>query len=51
MDGPDKPGHDMSGTRWVQSDKLREVALPTVMRKIVEHGLDDDGPLFSLRKP
>ena len=23
----------------------------TVMRKIVEHGLEDDGPLFRLRKP
>ncbi len=39
------------GMRWVQSDKLRDVALPTVMRKIVEHGLDDGGPLFSSRKP
>jgi A/G-specific adenine glycosylase len=36
---------------WVPAEKLREVALPTVMRKIVEHGLDDGGPLFSLRKP
>ena len=32
--------------RWVG-----EVALPTVMRKIVEHGLDEGGPLFSSRKP
>jgi A/G-specific adenine glycosylase len=31
---------------WVPPDKLREVALPTVMRKIVEHGLDEGGPLF-----
>ena len=46
-----KPGHDMRGTYWVQSEKLRDVALPTVMRKIVEHGLDSGGPLFSLRKP
>jgi hypothetical protein len=30
---------------------LRNVALPTVMRKIVEHGLEDEGPLFRLRKP
>jgi A/G-specific adenine glycosylase len=36
---------------WVPIEKLREVALPTVMRKIVEHGLDEGGPLFSLRKP
>jgi A/G-specific adenine glycosylase len=26
--------------KWVPTDKLRAVALPTVMRKIVEHGLD-----------
>jgi A/G-specific adenine glycosylase len=25
---------------WVPAEKLRDVALPTVMRKIVEHGLD-----------
>jgi A/G-specific adenine glycosylase len=37
-------------TSWVSADRLREVALPTVMRKIVEHGLDEGGPLFSLRK-
>ena len=35
---------------WVPRDKLGEVALPTVMRKIVEHGLDEGGPLFALRK-
>ena len=34
---------------WVASEKLRSVALPTVMRKIVEHGLDGGGPLFSTR--
>ena len=33
-------------TMWVSPIKLGEVALPTVMRKVVEHGLDDDGPLF-----
>jgi A/G-specific adenine glycosylase len=33
--------------RWVLSDGLGEVALPTVMRKIVEHGLEDGGPLFA----
>jgi len=32
---------------WVATERLREVALPTVMRKIVEHGLDTGGPLFS----
>jgi A/G-specific adenine glycosylase len=33
--------------RWVLSDGLGEVALPTVMRKIVEHALGDGGPLFA----
>jgi len=31
---------------WVARDELANVALPTVMRKIVEHGLDEGGPLF-----
>src|SRR5258708_19042402 len=31
---------------WIAAERLREVALPTVMRKMVEHGLGD-GPLFS----
>jgi len=34
---------------WVPAEKLREVALPTVMRKIVEHGLDEGGPLFAAK--
>ena len=34
-------------TSWVHESELHSVALPTVMRKIVEHGLDSDGPLFS----
>jgi len=63
--GKHKPGDDHLGslpsargsraspgmTWWVQPEDLRSVALPTVMRKIVEHGLDDDGPLFTSRKP
>ena len=32
--------------KWVPRDQLAHVALPTVMRKIVEHGLDEGGPLF-----
>jgi hypothetical protein len=51
MDGRLKGAHDKLGVRWVQGEKLRDVALPTVMRKIVEHGLDEGGPLFRLRKP
>jgi A/G-specific adenine glycosylase len=31
---------------WVPRDLLKDVALPTVMKKIVEHGLDEGGPLF-----
>ncbi len=38
-------------TRWVDAGDLYKVELPTVMRKIVEHGLDEGGPLFALRKP
>jgi hypothetical protein len=34
---------------WVKLEKLGHVALPTVMRKIVEHGLDQGGPLFSAK--
>ena len=32
---------------WVARDRLSDVALPTIMRKVVAHGLDDDGPLFA----
>ena len=32
---------------WIARERLGAVALPTVMRKIVEHGLDEGGPLFS----
>ena len=39
------------GQLWVAPEKLRDVALPTVMRKIVEHGLDDGGPLFAKPQP
>jgi A/G-specific adenine glycosylase len=35
---------------WVPSERLSEVALPTVMRKMLEHGLADDGPLFRSRQ-
>ncbi len=33
--------------QWTPAENLRDVALPTVMRKIVEHGLENDGPLFA----
>ena len=31
---------------WIAVERLGSVALPTVMRKIVEHGLDEGRPLF-----
>jgi A/G-specific adenine glycosylase len=37
-------------TFWISPSKLHDVALPTVMRKIVEHGLDEGGPLFTRNK-
>jgi A/G-specific adenine glycosylase len=36
---------------WIAPERLGAVALPTVMRKIVEHGLDEGGPLVGSRKP
>jgi A/G-specific adenine glycosylase len=35
---------------WVEVEDLSEAALPTVMRKIVFHALDDGGPLFRQAK-
>ena len=35
--------------RWIAPNQLREVELPTVMRKIVEHAIEDGGPLFAAR--
>jgi A/G-specific adenine glycosylase len=35
------------GSNWVRRDRLASAALPTVMRKIIAHGLDDNGPLFA----
>lgn len=34
-------------TNWVPVDELADAALPTVMRKIIAHGLNEDGPLFA----
>jgi len=39
--------HPKTKGQWIPAESLREVALPTVMRKIVEHGIDQIGPLFS----
>jgi A/G-specific adenine glycosylase len=33
--------------QWIAANRLGEVALPTVMRKIVAHALDQGGPLFA----
>ena len=35
--------------QWIAASKLGDVALPTVMRKVLEHGLDEGGPLFAKR--
>jgi A/G-specific adenine glycosylase len=35
---------------WVASDRLSDVALPTVMRKIITHAITDEGPLFAQAK-
>jgi A/G-specific adenine glycosylase len=42
-------GRDVRGPReiWIPIDELKDAALPTVMRKIIAHGLDDGGPLFA----
>ncbi|MBV9548077.1 MAG: A/G-specific adenine glycosylase [Alphaproteobacteria bacterium] len=32
---------------WMLREKMSEAAIPTVMRKIIEHGLDEGGPLFA----
>ncbi|HXR95882.1 MAG TPA: A/G-specific adenine glycosylase [Rhizomicrobium sp.] len=42
-------GEAIREARWVAQDDLAKVALPTVMRKIVAHGLDEGGPLFATR--
>jgi A/G-specific adenine glycosylase len=42
---PSSPG--MTESFWVPSERLKDVALPTVMRKIITHALPDDGPLFA----
>jgi A/G-specific adenine glycosylase len=40
----------MTESFWVPAEHLADVALPTVMRKIITHALPDDGPLFSQTK-
>jgi A/G-specific adenine glycosylase len=52
IDPPGSPSLDaltrvspgMTGVFW--ADDLSAVALPTVMKKIVEHAFPDEGPLF-----
>jgi hypothetical protein len=36
----------MTDVVWVGADRISAVALPTVMRKIIAHALDDGGTLF-----
>jgi A/G-specific adenine glycosylase len=40
-----------SDGRWIAEEMLGRVALPTVMRKIVAHALDEGGPLFAQARP
>ena len=47
-DAAGKPGHGDLGERWVRD--LSTAALPTVMKKIVEHAFPDEGPLFARRR-
>ena len=35
--------------QWVDANRLTDVALPTVMKKIISHALDDDVPLLRAR--
>jgi len=35
------------GSVWVRRDRLSSVALPTIMRKIIAHALDDGAPSFA----
>jgi len=39
----------MTGEVWVKENELSDAALPTVMRKIIAHALDEGGPLFRSR--
>jgi A/G-specific adenine glycosylase len=40
-----RPSH--GDGKWVERNDLASIALPTAMRKILEHALDDGGPLFA----
>jgi A/G-specific adenine glycosylase len=50
---PGGGGRDVRGPReiWIPIGKLKDAALPTVMRKIIAHGLDEGGPLFAKPAP
>jgi A/G-specific adenine glycosylase len=37
-----------TNTFWVDEQKLKDAALPTVMRKVISHALDNGGPLFRM---
>ena len=34
---------------WLLPQELKGAALPTVMRKVIEHALDEGGPLFAVQ--
>jgi A/G-specific adenine glycosylase len=35
---------------WINQRKLKGAALPTIMRKIIAHALEGEGPLFSAHR-
>ncbi len=41
LDGRVKPGHDELEAKWLPAAKLKDAALPTVMRKIIAHAFED----------
>jgi A/G-specific adenine glycosylase len=42
-----RSAREPEGAIWLGRDQLASAALPTVMRKIIAHALDDGGPLFA----
>ncbi len=46
---PTQSSPGMTDMFWVEERKLKDAALPTVMRKVVSHGLDEGGPLFQTK--
>jgi len=43
---PVNGGGKVSEFFWIDESKLKDAALPTIMRKIIAHALEGEGPLF-----